>query len=95
MATSSNAIHVSWNPPPLSEQNGVITGYSLTCIPYDQDTNLTQSYSTHGMFSVSGFIPATTYNCSVFAGTSGGRGPAVYQTVTLLDDSKKMQFIPK
>jgi len=91
MATSSNSIRATWNPPPLNEQNGIITSYSLTCLLYDQDTNITQLYSTHGTFSVSGFIPAATYNCSVFARTSGGRGPSVYQTVTLLDDGKTIQ----
>lgn len=52
-------------------------------------SNLTMSYSTFGTYTLNGFSPATTYNCSIFARTSGGTGPSLYQSVTLLDGGKK------
>ena len=86
MATSSDSISVSWNPPPEGEQNGVITGYTFTCQPEELlDRNFPIFYSTHGTHNLDGFRPATSYNCSIFAMTAGGSGPSVLQEVSLLD----------
>ena len=43
-------------------------------------------YTAAGTFTLGGFIPATSYNCSVSASNSQGRGPAIYTSVTTLDD---------
>lgn len=86
MATGPESITVSWDPPPTEAQNGIIISYTLSCQPESMAGNFPAMYSTAGNYSLDGFTPATTYNCSVFASTAGGTGPAALQTVTLLDD---------
>ena len=45
-------------------------------------------YTAAGTFTLGGFTPATSYNCSIFAIISGGSGPVAYIIVTTLDDSE-------
>ncbi len=85
-ATSSENITVSWDPPPRESQNGIIIAYTLTCQPQELATALPVTYSAAGNYSLSGFRPATSYNCTVFAATAGGNGPIAFQVVTLLDE---------
>ena len=87
-ATSSENITVSWDPPPRESQNGMITAYTLTCQPQELETPLPVTYSAAGTYILSGFRPATSYNCTIFAATAGGNGPTTYQVVTLLADGK-------
>lgn len=90
VTTGSESISVSWGPPPPEAQNGIITSYNLSCQPEeDVFDSLQATYSTVGNYSLLGFRPATTYNCSVFASTAGGSGPEALQTVTLLDDGNR------
>ena len=89
MATGADRIMVSWDPPPLETQNGVITTYSLTCQPEELLlANHSVSYSAPGAYLLTGFSPAQTYSCSVYASTASGHGPPAVQTVTLLDDGE-------
>ena len=69
-------------------RNGIIIAYTLICQPAEQPTAaaLSANHPVAGNYSLSGLSPATTYNCSVFATTSGGNGPSALQAVTLLDD---------
>ena len=77
----------SWSPPAPTERNGVITGYSLSCVPEaGGGSSISMQYTAAGTFTLGGFIPATSYNCSVSASNSQGRGPAIYMLVTTLDD---------
>lgn len=88
-ATGPDSISVSWNPPPQQAWNGNITAYSLICQPEELvEATFPVSYPAPGSYSLRGFSPATTYNCSVFASTAGGSGPSALQTVTLLDDGE-------
>ena len=45
-------------------------------------------YTAAGTFTLGGFTPATSYNCSISASNSQGRGPAAYVVVTTLDDGE-------
>ncbi len=89
MATGPESVSASWGPPPLETQNGIITAYNLTCQPEGLVADLLAVYPAAGNYSLSGFSPATTYNCTVFAVTAGGSGPPATQAVTLFDDGTK------
>ena len=83
---SPYSLRFSWSPPPEEAQNGVITSYTLTCQPEQLLTNLPVTYSVAGTYDISGFTPATVYNCSVYATTAGGNGPPALQFITTPDD---------
>lgn len=94
VATGSNSIEVSWGSPPLEAQNGIIISYSLTCQPEELvSTSLPVAYSAAGNYSLSGFRPATTYNCTVVAATASGSGPPALQAITLLDDGNNYSIV--
>ena len=85
-ATQRNEINVSWDPPPLEVQNGLITHYNVCyvveggaqaeqCIP----SSLTSTTLTMGI------SPGTTYLIRVAAATAVGLGPfsGYYRQMTL------------
>ena len=79
----------SWSPPAPTERNGVITGYSLSCVPVSGGgSSITMQYTAAGTFTLAGFTPATSYNCSISASNSQGSGPVAYVDVTTLDDGE-------
>ena len=79
----------SWSPPALTLRNGVITGYSLSCVPEAGGGNtIFMQYSAAGTFTQEGFTPATSYNCFISASNSQGRGPATYLINTTLEARK-------
>ena len=80
----------SWSPPAPTGRNGVITGYSLSCIPEagGGGSSISMQYTAASTFTLGGFIPATSYNCSISARNIWGNGPAAYKVVSTLDDCK-------
>lgn len=74
----SSSIFLSWNAPPIQNQNGLITLYHLNL------TSLINGYSIfytsyNTTIQINGLSAYTTYSCMVAAETSIGRGP--YTTV--------------
>ena len=79
----------SWSPPAPTLRNGVITGYFLSCVPVAGGGNtISMQYTAAGTFTLGGFTPFTSYNCSISASNSQGSGPATHRVVTTLDDGK-------
>ena len=79
----------SWSPPAPTERNGVITGYFLSCVPVaGEGTTISMQYTAAGTFTLGGFTPFTSYNCSIAASNILGSGAAVYLVVTTLDDGE-------
>ena len=76
----------SWSPPPVTQRNGVITSYTLSCSP--SPSSLPQSPSLSGSLTVTGFSPDTAYSCSVVATNSRGSGPPANITFTMQQDCK-------
>ena len=77
----------SWKPPKPHLKNGVIVSYNLTCIP-TPFYPMSPLVDTRNV-TISGFLPSTTYNCSVKAINSGGTGPPAYVKFTAQDESGK------
>ena len=79
----------SWFPPVPTLHNGVITGYSLSCVPEVGGRNtISKEYTAAGTFTLGGFTPATSYNCSISASNIWGNGPVACRVVSTQDDCK-------
>ena len=63
-ATGSSMIFLSWEPPLLEQQNGIIRQYHISLVS-GQSTVTTTSMNTN--VTISGLRPFTTYQCSVAA----------------------------
>ena len=84
----SRSFTISWQPPADEDQNGLITHYTvLTTDLATDDTTVLNTTDTISI--VSDLIPFTTYEVTVAAHTSAGRGPfSVTQTVQTLEAGK-------
>ena len=69
-----------WEPPPLDQQNGIITEYNIVCTPSGSgqpvNNSVTDDMSGTLNATVGMFIPATQYSCAITASTRVGPGPA-------------------
>ena len=84
----------SWSLPAPTLHNGVITGYSLSRIPVASGrSSVFMQYTTAGTFTLGGFTPAISYNCSISASNIWGSGPAAYSMVLTLDDCKYLSWM--
>ena len=77
-------VNFSWSPPPPSQQNGIITNYSLSCSP--SPSSLPLSFSQSGSYIVGGFTPDTGYTCSVVASNGLGSGPPASKQFSMQPD---------
>ena len=85
--TEKRQVLFSWSPPPVTQHNGVLTNYTISCSP--SPSSLPQSLSHQNTSTtVAGFTPNTLYTCSVTAWKTQGSGPPAYTTFTTLEDCK-------
>ena len=89
---SSSAIELSWQLPPLSDRNGIITGYTIRVVRTDTGETFVDQITGGIGFSVTGLLPHTTYTCSVLASTSVGMGPATTLVTTTPQDGQAPLF---
>ena len=91
VAPGARNMTFSWSLPALTLRNGVITGYSLSCVPEVGTrgrNTISMQYTAAGTFTLGGFTPAISYNCSISADNSQGSGPLIHRVVTTPDDGK-------
>ena len=81
----------SWSPPPVTQQNRLITSYTLSCSP--SPSSLPQSPSQTRPLTVAGFSPDTSYSCSVVANSGLGSGPPAHTNFTTLRDCESYSMI--
>ena len=79
-------VNFSWSSPPVSQQNGLITNYTLSCSPSPSSLPLFPSQS--GPLTVEGFSQYTSYSCSVVANNGVGSGPPANINFTTQEDCK-------
>ena len=76
-ASSSTSILVTWDKVPADQQNGVITGYTITYHSQTENDNNSVSAGAQeeekGLFGLKEFV---NYSVTVFASTVKGDGPA-------------------
>ena len=82
----------TWTLPVLTDRNGNITSYNLTCVSttVGREAFLTRVYQPveSDRYSLPGFRPFTMHQCSVYAINSAGRGPEANRTFTTLPDGE-------
>ena len=79
---SPEMVFFSWQPPPLDQQNGVITRYDIFCTPSSGSGQPVNGMSNGALnATVRMFTPATQYSCTITASTSAGTGPGNAVTV--------------
>lgn len=69
-ALSSSSISLTWSPPPVASQNGIIRQYMINITEVDTGMEMVL-YSTMPQLTVSSLHPFYTYRCRVSAFTVG------------------------
>ena len=77
----------SWSPPPVTERNGVITSYTLSCSP---SPSFLPQFPSSGPLTVTGFSPHTSYSCSLVASNTQGSGPHELISFITLEDCEAL-----
>ena len=88
--TSSTSILVAWDEVPADEQNGIITGYTITY--HSQTENDNNSVQVNGSVlqtELTNLKEYVNYNITVFASTVKGNGPASDPVVVRTDQDSK------
>ena len=62
------SIFLSWNPPPLEDQNGIIRHYEVVLVALETGETHVHTSATHSV-TVSSLQPFTNYSCRVAAET--------------------------
>ena len=83
---SSTALSLTWQPPPLDRQNGIILGYFINMTEVDTDQHFLYTSNTTSLM-VTGRHPHYTYSFKIAAETVVGRGPPsqAHMAMTLED----------
>lgn len=75
-ATGSTTINLSWDPPLVDKQNGIITVYKVQCCKTDKSDPCLEKVIPSTKVTLESLSPFTSYTIKVFAGTSIGYGPS-------------------
>ena len=78
----------SLSSPPITEQNGPLTSYTLSCSPSLPSQPFTIPPESRPSLTVNGLSPNTDYTCCVTADNSRGSGPPENFTFTTMEDCK-------
>ena len=68
---SSDSIYLRWSPPPLEDQNGIITGYIIDSFSNRKNSSFSVNLTEHNLEA----FPYTEYTLRVAALNSVGQGP--------------------
>ena len=82
---SSTSFVLSWTPPPISQQNGIITKYTVN-ITEIEISSLTVLTSTNTSLLVLSLHPYYTYDCAVSAYTVDNGPYSEMLTITTSED---------
>ncbi|XP_026719365.1 roundabout homolog 3 [Athene cunicularia] len=75
VASNGTSVHISWQPPPPAEQNGVIRDYRIWCLGNESRFHINQSVEGTVLATVlQGLVPGVPYHAEVAAATGAGVG---------------------
>ena len=81
--SSARELSFSWTPVDEALQNGMIINYSIACSPPHLPALMVEDLEMPSYrVTLSGFIPATKYTCSIRAVSLDGSGPPASHSVT-------------
>ena len=86
---SSTFVQLSWSPPPLEYQNGVIRRYNIIITNADTSQRVRETSTDQTSITVYSLHPHYNYTCSVAAYTVGV-GPYTNHPVMMPEDGKLM-----
>ena len=75
ISINSTSLTFSWAPPPSSQQNGDIVGYSLQLLEVDTGERLNYTVTSQTVFTAPRLHPYYSYVCTLAAYTEAGVGP--------------------
>ena len=78
---SSTSVTMTWTPPAIENQNGIITGYVINITAMNTQETF-QLLVTNNTLYIDTLAPFTTYVCIIAAHTSVGLGP--YSTALIV-----------
>ena len=93
-AISPRAVYITWSPPPIIDQNGIITEYTLTYRGVERDSEeriisiLTATTRSTTSRTVSDLEEDTDYYITIRAHTIRGAGPVSDVTVHTPEDGE-------
>ena len=91
---NSTTLKLSWQPIHDTQQNGIITNYTIGCNTTEfESTQVSaddQLEMSNGIYNklIYGLTPGTTYECYVFANSTEGAGPPAKLTRRTSEQSK-------
>ena len=88
---SSTSILITWSPPSVADQNGVITAYQINLTEVDTGTILNMALTSISLTATS-LHPYYTYNVVVAAVTVAVGPYSIPAQITTLEDSKSSIF---
>lgn len=91
-AVDSNAIDLSWDPPPPDSQNGDIEHYLINATAAESE-EIVQLMSTMDSIRISNLEPFYTYSFVISAITTGPGPYSSPVTVTTFEDGRDILFI--
>ncbi len=89
-STSSRSALLTWNPPPLDQQNGIILYYIINVTVEETGATFLLN-STDTYLTISTLQPYRNYTCVIAAATSLGIGPfseIIFNLITPEDGKK-------
>ena len=85
--SSSTSILVMWDEVPADQQNGIITGYTITYKSQtENDNGSVLADPDDRQKELTGLKEYANYNITVFASTVKGDGPASYPVIVVRID---------
>lgn len=93
--SNNTSISVSWEPPPVESQNGIIQEYKIWCLGNDSrfHINKTVDGTVHSSV-VRGLVPGVLYQVEVAAATSGGVGARSQPMAILIKTPSNQPSVP-
>ena len=86
---SSTSISVSWDRVPVEQENGIITGYTITYHSQTENDNGTvQAGPSERQKEIPGLKEYVNYNITVFASTAIGDGPPSSPVIAVRTDQE-------
>ena len=85
-----SSLEVSWQPPPVQDQNGVITGYMLQYTRVGTSDTMSVTVTSGTTRTISRLVAFVEYSVEVAAMTVNGTGPFSNATVQVSGQDSKL-----
>ena len=91
-ALDSRTLQVSWSPPPVSAQNGIITEYVVNASVLETGEMFEQRTTGNATsLTIRALHPDYTYTYVVAAATAIGTGPfSIFRSIRMPEDGKDL-----